>query len=122
MNENGKISFGHNSHIAPGGYINCNNSNIIIGNDVAIGPQACLIAFSNYYRITKTGLDVHAVISGDIRIRNNVFIGSHVTILPGVSITDNCVIGAGSIVNKDISNSGVYAGNPAVKIKEFNLE
>ncbi|EKO1912528.1 acyltransferase [Clostridium botulinum] len=121
MNENGKISFGNNSHIAPGGYVNCNNSNIIIGNDVAIGPQCCLIAYSNYYKATKTGLDIHTVISGDIKIGSNVFIGSNVTILPGVSIADNCVIGAGSVVNKDICTSGVYAGSPVVKIKDLNI-
>ncbi len=122
MNENGKIRIGKNSHIAPGGYINCNNSNIIIGDDVAIGPQCCIIASSNYYKVTKTGLDVHVVINDDIKIGNSVFIGSNVTILPGVSIVNNCVIGAGSVVNKDICISGVYVGIPAVKIKEFTIE
>jgi acetyltransferase-like isoleucine patch superfamily enzyme len=43
-------------------------------------------------------------------------IGSNVTILP-VSICDDVVIGAGSVVTKDITRRGVYAGNPAVRIK-----
>ena len=50
------------------------------------------------------------------RIGNNVSIGSNATILP-VQITDNTVVGAGSVVTKDILESGTYAGNPAVKIK-----
>lgn len=49
-------------------------------------------------------------------IGNNVSIGSNATILP-VKICDNVVIGAGSVVTKDIEKSGVYAGNPAIKIK-----
>lgn len=45
-------------------------------------------------------------------IGNNVSIGSNATILP-VKICDNVVIGAGSVVTKDIDTPGVYAGNPA---------
>lgn len=45
-------------------------------------------------------------------IGNKVSIGSNATILP-VSICDNVVIGAGSVVTKDITKAGIYAGNPA---------
>ncbi len=46
------------------------------------------------------------------RIGNKVSIGSNATILP-VSVCDNVVIGAGSVVTRDISEPGIYAGNPA---------
>lgn len=46
------------------------------------------------------------------RIGNHVSIGTHATILP-VSICDHVVIGAGSVVTRDITQSGIYAGNPA---------
>ncbi|MFY7841057.1 MAG: acyltransferase [Lacibacter sp.] len=49
-------------------------------------------------------------------IGNNVSIGSNATILP-VTICDGVVIGAGAVVTKDIKRKGVYAGNPAKKIK-----
>jgi acetyltransferase-like isoleucine patch superfamily enzyme len=49
-------------------------------------------------------------------IGNNVSIGSNATILP-VSICDNVVIGAGSVVTKNIKESGIYVGNPAKKIR-----
>ena len=52
-------------------------------------------------------------------IGNNVSIGSNATILP-ITICDNVVIGAGSVVTKDILKSGIYAGNPAKKIKEIH--
>ena len=53
------------------------------------------------------------------KIGNNVSIGSNATILP-VEICDHVVIGAGAVVTKNIVESGVYAGNPAKKIKEIN--
>ncbi len=49
-------------------------------------------------------------------IGNNVSIGTNATILP-VKIVDNVVIGAGSVVTKDILHPGIYAGNPARKIR-----
>jgi acetyltransferase-like isoleucine patch superfamily enzyme len=49
-------------------------------------------------------------------IGNHVSIGSNVTLLP-VMICDNAVIGAGSVVTKDIRNPGIYAGNPARLIR-----
>lgn len=52
------------------------------------------------------------------RIGNNVSIGSNATILP-VSICDNVVVGAGSIVTRDITEPGVYAGNPAHLIRRL---
>ena len=51
-------------------------------------------------------------------IGNNVSLGSNATILP-VSICDNVVIGAGSVVTKNITESGIYAGNPAKKIRNL---
>jgi acetyltransferase-like isoleucine patch superfamily enzyme len=51
-------------------------------------------------------------------IGNNVSIGSNATILP-VSICDNVVIGAGSVVAKDINEPGIYAGNPARKLRSL---
>ena len=49
-------------------------------------------------------------------IGKNVSLGSNSTVLP-VSICDNVVIGAGSVITKNISKPGIYAGNPAIKLK-----
>lgn len=51
-------------------------------------------------------------------VGNNVSIGSNATVLP-VTICDNVVIGAGSVVTKDIREPGIYAGNPARKIRDL---
>ena len=52
------------------------------------------------------------------KIGNHVSIGTNATILP-VTICDHVVIGAGSVVTKNIAEPGVYAGNPAKKIREL---
>jgi acetyltransferase-like isoleucine patch superfamily enzyme len=52
------------------------------------------------------------------RIGHHVSIGSNATILP-VSICDHVVIGAGAVVTKDIAEPGIYAGNPAKKLKSI---
>lgn len=52
------------------------------------------------------------------KLGNNVSIGSNSTILP-VEICDNVVIGAGSVVTRDIRVSGVYAGNPSRKLRDL---
>lgn len=54
----------------------------------------------------------------DTIIGDNVAIGSNSTILP-VSICNNVVIGAGSVVTKDITEPGIYAGNPARKLRSI---
>ena len=50
------------------------------------------------------------------RIGNHVSIGTNATILP-VTVCDHVVIGAGSVVTKDITEPGIYAGNPARRIR-----
>jgi acetyltransferase-like isoleucine patch superfamily enzyme len=52
------------------------------------------------------------------KIGNYVSIGTNATILP-VSICDHVIIGAGSVVTKNIKDSGIYAGNPAAKLREL---
>ena len=53
---------------------------------------------------------------GKINIGNNVYIGTRCTILRGVTIGDNCIVGANSLVNKSLPSGGVYAGVPAKRI------
>lgn len=53
------------------------------------------------------------------RVGNRVSIGSNATILP-VSICDDVVIGAGSVVTRNITTSGIYAGNPARKLRDIS--
>jgi len=55
-----------------------------------------------------------------ITIGNNVWIGAQCVILPGVTIGDNSVIAAGSVVNRDIPSGVLAAGNPCKVIREID--
>ena len=52
------------------------------------------------------------------RLGNRIFVGSNATILP-ITICDDVLIGAGAVVTKDITKSGIYAGNPARFLREL---
>ena len=52
-----------------------------------------------------------------ITVGNNVWFGGNVCVMPGVTIGDNCVIGAGSVVTKDIPSDSVAVGNPCKVLK-----
>ena len=58
----------------------------------------------------------------EVHIGNNVWIGGNAVICPGVTIGDNCVIGAGSVVTKDIPAWSLAAGNPARVIRTITEE
>ena len=57
-----------------------------------------------------------------INIGNDCWFGGNVTILPGVTIHDNVVVGAGSVVTHDLESGAIYAGNPAKKIRDITKE
>jgi maltose O-acetyltransferase len=53
---------------------------------------------------------------GRVDIGRKVYIGAHSLVLPGVTIGDNAIIGAGSVVRRDVREGAIVAGNPAVEI------
>lgn len=89
---------------------------VTIGNDCFIGHGVMFIN-DTFNSGGPAGGDKNKWRSTNIG--NHVSIGSNSTLLP-ISICDNVVIGAGSVVTKNIIDPGIYAGNPAKKIR--NLE
>lgn len=87
---------------------------VTIGNECFIGHGVMFIndTFSN----GKVNWESEYWLS--THIGNNVIIGSNSTILP-VNICDNVIVGAGTVVIKDITESGVYVGNPAKKLRDI---
>lgn len=59
--------------------------------------------------------------SGDLFLEENVFLGCNVIVCKGVKIGKNCVVGAGSVITKNLEENSVYAGVPAKKVGEHNL-
>ncbi len=90
---------------------------ITIGDNVMIASH-CALTSITHSKYTKLFNEQNVL--GPIIIEDNVWIGSHVVILPGVTIGRNSIIGAGAIVNKDVAPNSIYVGVPARKIESLN--
>ncbi|WBM60748.1 hypothetical protein M5X66_17595 [Providencia sp. PROV188] len=97
-------------------------NNCTITGATLLGHDASPTIFMNELRIKKNIWEHGSRCSyrKPINIGNNVFIGVGAIILPGINIGDNVIIAAGSIVTRNIESNGVYAGNPAKKIKSID--
>lgn len=90
------------------------NANVQVGNNCIINTFANIehdVIIGDHCHISTS-----AVANGGVKIGNECFIGSGAVIANGISICSNVVIGAGAIVTRDISEEGVYVGNPAAKV------
>ncbi len=110
------LNLGHNAGINAYCWINARGG-VSIGDDTILGPY-CVIHSANH-RMDQ--LDVPLQFQGhepqEVHIGKNVWLGARVTVLPGVSIGDNAVVGAGAVVTKDICPYAVAVGNPAHVIR-----
>lgn len=88
---------------------------------VAIGAGTSFSYRNTIVTATHDYNDWSVVYGKPVTIGRNCWITTNVTILPGVSIGDNTVIGAGSVVTKDIPSGVFAAGNPCRVIKEINF-
>jgi len=93
---------------------------ITIGNNVLLGVGSQIRDTDNHSLNPQdrlTGLDWKNKKNAPILIKDNVFIGGYCFILKGVTIGENAIIGACSVVTKDIPANQIWAGNPARFIK-----
>ena len=112
---------GHHVHLGNNVYANFNltlvdDGHIYIGDRVMIGPNV-VIATANHpinnelrYRMLQYNKDVH--------IGENTWIGAGVIIVPGITIGRNVIVGAGSVVTKDLPDNVVAVGNPCRVLRE----
>lgn len=115
----GKLTIGDNVGISATAII-CNHQ-ITIGNHVTIGGNT-VIYDTDFHNMNPTirnnkTIDKQSAVKLPVFIEDNVFIGAHTTILKGVTIGKNSVIGACSVVTKNIPQNEIWAGNPAKFIK-----
>ena len=93
------------------------DTHIYVGDNTMIGPNVTIATAG--HPIDPALRDVQAQFNMEVHIGRNVWIGGGCVLLPGVSIGDNTVIGAGSIVTKDIPANVVAYGNPCRVIREI---
>ena len=84
---------------------------VTFGDDCFLGPNVNI--YTACHSTNPVERNTRREWAKPVTIGNNVWIGGNVTVLPGVTIGDNCTIGAGSVVTHDIPADTVAAGNPA---------
>ncbi len=116
--------FGMNTTIGSNFYANfgltiLDCGRVTIGDNVMIGPNVDIYAVTHPIDIASRALGRHISSTGEVRIGNNVWIGGKSTIMMGVTIGDNSIIGAGSVVTKDIPANVIAVGNPCKVLREI---
>lgn len=121
-----KIAVGKDAVLSFKGRVGMSNTVIVATNRIEIGDNVMIgggvtIVDSDFHsmdwRDWFTDNDAAKASSSPVIIGDNVFIGMNAILLKGVHIGDGAVIGAGSVVTKDIPSNEVWAGNPAKFLK-----
>ncbi|CAN5464379.1 acyltransferase [soil metagenome] len=95
---------------------------VTIGNYVMLAQNIVISGLNHGYEDITLSPRQQKVITKQISIADNVWIGANSVITAGVTIGKHAVIGAGSVVTKDIPEYSVAVGNPARVIKKYNFE
>ncbi|HEY9538685.1 MAG TPA: sugar O-acetyltransferase [Kiloniellaceae bacterium] len=117
-----RCAYGVNTHLGDGVYINTgcvilDCARVEIGAKTLLGPAVQI--YTAIHPLDPVERAAFVESAKPVTLGRNVWIGGAAVILPGVSIGDNAVIGAGSVVTKDVPAGCVVAGNPAKMIREI---
>ncbi|UOQ52212.1 sugar O-acetyltransferase [Hymenobacter cellulosivorans] len=112
--------FGHNIRIGKNVFVNhactfMDRGGITLEDNVLVGPKVNLITTNHP---TEPG-QRRSTISLPIVLRHGAWIGANVTVMPGVTIGENAIVGAGAVVTKDVAPNTIVAGVPARVVKHL---
>jgi len=117
------ITIGNNVWIGPNADFDGGGS-IVIGNGVIVAPEVCI--YSRTHNFDSNDLKAlpfdNVMLTAPVVVKDYVWIGRRVMILPGVTIGKGAIIGAGAIVSKDIPDYAIAVGNPAKVVKYRNQD
>lgn len=113
------LHMAYNTSIYNGGMLVAHNK-ISIGENTGIAHQVLILTSSNPRGPRNKLAKVYPKMTAPVIIGANSWIGARVTILPGVTIGDFCVVAAGSVVNGDVPDYSVVAGVPAKIVKTLD--
>lgn len=114
----GKLVIGKNVSVNEYSRIMSRKS-IEIGNNVVIAKFVTILDHDHAYSLQEGNLSFADYVLAPIVIGNNVWLADKVTVMKGVTIGDNVIIGANSVVSKDIPSNCIAAGIPCKVIKRF---
>lgn len=130
--DNDELRLGDRSYIAAGAYLtgtfrtgrDCSvnaytviRGDVQIGDAVRIGAHTSIIGFNHTMTTTDIEFFRQPLVSRGIRIGDDVWIGSHVVILDGITVGDHAVLAAGAVVTKNVPAGAIVGGNPATLIR-----
>lgn len=111
------LVMGEHSSIGPYGYIGCSGK-ITIGKNVMFGPKCSLFAENHNFSDTESSIKSQGVNQKGITVEDDCWIGSNVVILDGVTIGKGSVIGAGTLITKDVPAGSVVMDKREKRVKE----
>lgn len=109
-----KVSIGRGTRINSNFNLRNKNGKLLIGKNCLIASKVTIII--NTYDINKEKISLDNMKFSDVKIEDNVLIGTSVVIMPGVQIGSGAVIGSNSVVIKNVEPFSVVAGAPAKHI------
>ncbi|WP_434796099.1 sugar O-acetyltransferase [Staphylococcus equorum] len=118
-----QVDYGYNVFLGNNVFVNhdcyfMDGGKIFIGDNVFIGPKCGLYTAVHPLQYQQRNIGLEQALP--INIGNNVWLGANVIVLPGVQIGDGAVIGAGSVVAKDIPENVLAVGTPAKPINKID--
>ena len=114
--ENAKLTLGDHCYVARFAQFDL-VGNCFVGNHVLFAT-GCLVVDHNHGTDRSKRIDEQACVLRSINIGNDVWIGAHATVLPGVTIGDGAIVAANAVVTKDVPPNAIVAGVPAKIIGE----
>lgn len=114
--------YGYNIELGENFYMNVNcvildEAKVTFGNNVFIAPNCAFYTAGHPFDVEQRNKGLEY--AKPITVGNNVWIGGNVVVVPGVTIGDNSVIGAGSVVTTDIPANSLAVGNPCKVIRKI---
>ena len=91
---------------------------VSIGQSSLVGAHCYIISGNHCFQSRETPIRDQGYLGSPVKIADDVWIGTHVVILPGVCIARGAIIGAGSVVNRNVGEYEIWAGTPARFIKQ----
>lgn len=113
--------YGHNLHFGKNIFINSgvmftDLGGITLDDDVLIGPGASLVSVNHPLDPSHR----HGIELQPIHIKKNAWIGAKAIILPGITVGENAIVGAGAVVTKNVAANTVVVGSPAKCIRTLD--
>lgn len=117
-----EIQIGDNFHATRNFTVQCAQK-VVFGRDVLVASNVFIIDYNHGLNpLTMSYLENPLIRGGGVFVDDGVWIGNNVIILPNVHIGKKSIIGAGSVVTKDIPEYCIAVGNPAKVVKKFDIK